>query len=104
MSASGHILIVDDEAVLRQTLARILQRAGLEVTTVAGGREALEYARQQAFDLVYLDIRMPDMNGLAVLKRLHADHPELPVVLFTAQPDLASAVEALREGPPGRRL
>ncbi len=98
MSLSGHVLIVDDEAVLRQTLARILQRAGLEVTTAAGGREALEYVAHQSFDLVYLDIRMPDMSGLTALKTIHAQYPELPVVLFTAQPDLSSAMEALREG------
>jgi DNA-binding response OmpR family regulator len=98
MNASGHILIVDDEASLRQTLARILQRAGFEVTTAAAGNEALVLVSQQSFDLIYLDIRMPDMSGLEVLKTIHAKHPELPVILFTAQPDLNSAVEALRSG------
>jgi two-component system, LuxR family, response regulator FixJ len=98
MTTHGHVLIVDDEAVLRQTLARILQRAGLEVTTAGSAREALDYLAQQSFDLVYLDIRMPDMSGLQALKIIHAQFVELPVVLFTAQPDLSSAVEALREG------
>lgn len=98
MKSDGHILIVDDEASLRQTLARILQRAGFEVTTSANGKEALGLLSQHAFDLVYLDIRMPDINGLEVLKTIHAKFPELPVVLFTAQPDLNSAVEALRRG------
>jgi DNA-binding response OmpR family regulator len=98
MNSNAHILIVDDEASLRQTLARILQRAGFDVTTTATGTEALSLLTQQLFDLVYLDIRMPDMNGLEVLKTIHARRPELPVVLFTAQPDLTSAVEALRSG------
>ncbi len=98
MALQGHILIIDDEAALRQTLARILQRVGLEVTTAASGREGLAYLAQHAFDLVYLDIRMPDMSGLEALKVIHAQYPDLPVVLFTAQPDLSSAVEALREG------
>lgn len=98
MSIEGHILIVDDEASLRQTLARILQRAGFEVTTTTNGTEALILLSQQAFDLVYLDIRMPDISGLEVLKTIHAKFPELPVILFTAQPDLSSAVEALRSG------
>ena len=98
MKPSGHILIIDDEASLRQTLARILQREGYEVTTVAGGNEGLSILSQHPFDLVYLDIRMPDMNGLEVLKAIHALLPELPVILFTAQPDLNSAVEALRRG------
>jgi two-component system response regulator MtrA len=98
MNASGHILIVDDEATLRQTLARILQRAGFEVTTAGAGNEALALISQQSFDLIYLDIRMPDTSGLEVLKTIHAKLPELPVILFTAQPDLNSAVEALRSG------
>ncbi len=98
MTVHGHILVVDDEAALRQTLARILQRAGMEVTTAASGQEALDYLSRLSFDLVYLDIRMPDMSGLKALKVVHAQYPELPVVLFTAQPDLSSAVEALREG------
>jgi DNA-binding response OmpR family regulator len=89
---------VDDEASLRQTLARILQRAGFEITTAAAGKEALTLLSQQAFDLVYLDIRMPEMNGLDVLKIIHSQFPEVPVILFTAQPDLNSAVEALRRG------
>jgi DNA-binding response OmpR family regulator len=98
MNANGHILIVDDEASLRQTLARILQRANYEVTTTASGGEALKLLSEHAFDLVYLDIRMPDVNGLEILKTIHAKYPELPVILFTAQPDLNSAVEALRSG------
>ena len=98
MNPSGHILIIDDESSLRQTLARILQRDGYEVTTAASGMEGLSLVTQHTFDLVYLDIRMPDMNGLDVLKTIHAEQPELPVILFTAQPDLHSAVEALRRG------
>ena len=98
MSSEGHILIVDDESSLRQTLARILQRAGFEVTTTATGSEALNLLSQHSFDMAYLDIRMPDMSGLEVLKIVHTKFPEVPVILFTAQPDLNSAVEALRSG------
>jgi DNA-binding response OmpR family regulator len=98
MNPSGHILIIDDEPGLRQTMARILLRAGFEVTTVASGKETLSITKEHSFDLVYLDIRMPDMNGLEVLKTIHAQYPDLPVILFTAQPDLHSAVEALRLG------
>ena len=98
MNMEGHILIIDDEASLRQTLARILQRAGYEVTTAANGQEGLDLVSEHPFDLVYLDIRMPDMNGLDLLKAIHAKLPDLPVILFTAQPDLNSAVEAVRSG------
>jgi len=98
MKPGGHILIIDDEASLRQTLARILQRAGFEVTTAANGKEGLSLVHEHPFDLLYLDIRMPDVSGLELLRTIHTKFPDLPVILFTAQPDLNSAVEALRRG------
>ena len=98
MTANGRILIIDDEASLRQTFARILQRAGFEVTTAANGAEGFSLVSQHLFDMIYLDIRMPDVSGLELLKSIHAKYPDLPVILFTAQPDLNSAVEALRSG------
>lgn len=95
---TGSILVIDDEPSLRHTLARLFQRANFEVTTAASGEQGLELLSRQSFDLVYLDIRMPDMSGMEALKRIHAARPDLPVVLFTAQPDLNSALEALRQG------
>jgi DNA-binding response OmpR family regulator len=98
MKQTGHILIIDDEASLRQTLARILQRAGYEVTTAESAELALSLVASTNFNLIYMDLRMPGMAGLEALKVIHASHPDLPVVLFTAQPDINSAVEALRLG------
>lgn len=98
MSRNRHILIVDDEADLRQTLARILQSAGYEVTTAENGRVALSILNNATLDLVYLDIRMPDIDGLEVLKIIHTHQPHLPVILFTARPDIQSALDALRFG------
>jgi DNA-binding response OmpR family regulator len=98
MSISGHILIIDDEAVLRQTLARVLQQAGFEVTTAENGEQGLDFLKTTDFDMLFMDLRMPGLTGLEVLKLIHANYPSLPVVLFTAQPDLSSAVEALRNG------
>jgi DNA-binding response OmpR family regulator len=98
MNGPGRILIVDDETNLRHTVARILQRAGFEVTTAASGKEGLTLLSQQTFDLIYMDIRMPDMTGLETLQTIHANYPKLPVILFTGQPDLTSAVSALRQG------
>lgn len=68
------------------------------MTTAATGQEGLDFLSKQPFDLVYLDIRLPNMSGLEILKVIHKLFPELPVVLFTAQPDLNSAIEAVREG------
>src|SRR5512135_3248424 len=98
MNQTGRILVVDDEANLRHTVARVLQRAGFEVTTAASGKEGLTLLSQQAFDLIYMDIRMPDMSGLETLQAISATYPKLPVILFTGQPDLNSAVSALRQG------
>jgi DNA-binding response OmpR family regulator len=98
MKTSGKILIIDDEVVLRQTLARVLQQAGFEATSAEDAGQALAFLKSTAFDLVYLDLRMPGLHGLDALKLIHEQYPTLPVVLFTAQPDLNSAVEALRNG------
>ncbi len=98
MKISGKILIIDDEAVLRQTLARILQQAGFEATTAENAEQALMFLKTSTFDLVYMDLRMPGIHGLDALKLIHEQYPTMPVILFTAQPDLNSAVEALRNG------
>jgi DNA-binding response OmpR family regulator len=98
MKISGHILIIDDEPALRKTLARVLQQAGFEVTTAENGEQGLAFLQSSDFDLTYMDLRMPGLNGLEVLNLIHVKHPNLPVVLFTAQPDVGSAVEALRRG------
>jgi len=98
MSITGHILIIDDEAILRQTLARVLQQAGFEVTTAENGDQGISYIQTTNFDLVFMDLRMPGIAGMDALKLIHASFPNLPVILFTAQPDLNSAVEALRNG------
>jgi DNA-binding response OmpR family regulator len=98
MTVNGKILIVDDEASLRKTLARILQRAGFEVTTAEDGEQGLAFLKTTNFDLAYIDIRMPKLAGMDMLKMIHAAYPNMPVVLFTAQPDLNSAVDALRLG------
>lgn len=98
MNLSGKVLIIDDEESLRHTLARILRSAGHEVTTARDGREGMACLGGASYDLLYLDVRMPDMHGLEVLKTVHQQYPETPVVLFTAQPDLNSAIQAVREG------
>ncbi len=98
MNNSGRILIIDDEATLRKTLARVLQQTGFEVTTAENGEQGLDFLKTNNFDMVFMDLRMPGLTGLEVLKLIHAGYPTLAVVLFTAQPDLNSAVEALRHG------
>ncbi len=98
MKISGNILIIDDEPAIRKTLARVLQQAGFEVTTAENGEQGLAFLEGGNFDLAYMDLRMPGLGGLDVLNLIHTKYPSLPVVLFTAQPDVNSAVEALRRG------
>jgi DNA-binding response OmpR family regulator len=99
MTNSGHILIIDDEASLRHTFTRILKQAGYDVTTAGDGPEALErLAASPLCNLAYLDIHLPGMDGLQVLKEIHQRYPPLAVIIFTAHGSLESAVEAMRLG------
>jgi two-component system alkaline phosphatase synthesis response regulator PhoP len=98
MNITGSILIIEDESSLRKTLARILQQAGFAVTTAESAEQGLDYLKTTSFDLVFTDLRLPGIAGLEALKRIQSTNPNIPVVLFTAQPDINSAVEALRYG------
>jgi sigma-B regulation protein RsbU (phosphoserine phosphatase) len=94
------ILIVDDEELNRDGLARRLQRHDYEVVTAPGGREAIELLGGRRFDLVLLDIMMPGMNGLEVLKFLRRVDSliDLPIIMVTAKGESEDMVEALELG------
>lgn len=84
MSAEGRrILVVDDEASIRDLCARVLQRAGFAVVTAGGGEEAVDRLREETFDAVISDIRMPGVSGLEVLDAAKQTSPEIRVVLIT---------------------
>ncbi len=98
MSSIGKVLIIDDEESLRRTLARILKNAGCDVVSAADGGEALERLSGASYDLVFLDLRLPDTSGLEILKELRKSNAELPVIMLTAHASLQSALDALRLG------
>jgi DNA-binding response OmpR family regulator len=98
MSSTARLLVIDDEAGLRLTLACILGDEGYGVTSVASGPEALLALAANDYDLAFLDIRLPEMDGLTVLKEIHRQYPDLSVILITAHASLQSAVEAIRLG------
>jgi two-component system response regulator ResD len=98
MAATNTILIIDDEPNLRRSLALILQRAGYAVTTAGNAREACQFLEAGAFDLAFLDLKMPDMSGLQLLPQIHRLYPEMPVLILTAHATLDSAIEAVRKG------
>ncbi len=96
MSVTGAILVVDDEPNLRMTLAYILQDEGHTVTTAASAQEALQYLQAGAYDLAFLDIKMPEVSGLTLLSEIRVLYPDMPILILTAHATLDSAVEALR--------
>ena len=95
---TGTILLVDDENTLRESMGRLLTRAGYSVTAVGTGEEALEILHDSAFDLVISDIFLPGIDGLEVLRRLKEKNHEQMVILMTAYASVETAVDALRAG------
>jgi CheY-like chemotaxis protein len=91
--SSFRILVVDDEPNIRTMFQEALERAGYQVTTAASGADALGLARKERFDLAFLDIKMPGLNGVETLKALKELNPEVNVVMITgyASEDLVAA-------------
>jgi DNA-binding response OmpR family regulator len=97
--AKGHsILIIDDEPNIRRSLGLILQRAGYAVTTASDAAEALHVLQVGAYDLTFLDIKLPDQNGIQLLPQLRELYPEMPVLILTAHASLDTAIGAVRLG------
>lgn len=92
------ILLVDDEERFRTTLAKMLRAQGLEVTALGSGREALAELARQAYDVMVLDLRMPEMDGMATLTEIKRIAPEIEVIILTGHADLDTAVEIMRLG------
>jgi two-component system, NtrC family, response regulator AtoC len=92
------ILIIDDEPHLPHQFARYLRKQGYEVYTASNGEAGLEELQKNSIDLVLLDVRLPGMGGLDVLKRIRESDQELPVVMLTAYGDVQTAVSAMKLG------
>ncbi len=94
------LLIIDDERGIRNTLREILADEGYEVEVAENGKQGLEMAQAKAYDLIFSDIKMPEMDGMEVLAALkNADEPaDCPVVMITGHGDVETAVQALKAG------
>ena len=93
-----NILVVDDDESLRGILNEVLTEDGYSVTVASSGEEALAVVRLQQYDIVVLDVRLPGMSGLEVLKRIKEIYPHMQVIIITSHASLETAVVALRSG------
>ena len=98
MSAAATVLVVEDDADLMDALSDTLTLAGYGVATATDGADALRVLEENNFDLIVSDIQMPKMDGHTFLKKVKADHPDLPVMLMTAYGSIQQAVDAMRDG------
>jgi len=96
--AKESILLVEDEKLIRWSLANRLSKEGYVVTEVDRGGDALKALEEREVDLILLDYRLPDMDGLAVLKAIGPKARELPVIMMTAYSTVESAIEAMKLG------
>jgi two-component system, NtrC family, response regulator HydG len=94
----ARILVVDDEASARSGLAKLLQQEGYEVETAADGLSALELVAEKAPSLIVTDLKMPNMDGMELVAKVHEQNPDIPTIVTTAFSDVSSAVQAMRAG------
>jgi len=92
------ILIADDEEAISTILAKRLAREGYNCVTAQNGREALSHFYKDTFSLIITDIKMPEMDGIELLKRIKGINPNIRVIMVTGHPEINMAVEAMRLG------
>jgi len=98
MVESQRVLVVDDEPAITRGCQRVLDRAGYEVESASTGHEGLRRAAGGNFDLVLTDLRLPDLDGMELVRVLRIEHPEIAVVVITGYGTIPSAVEAMKAG------
>jgi two-component system response regulator AtoC len=98
MTANVHVLLIDDDQGTTELLTEVLQKEAYAVDAATTGQAALAQARAFPFDVVLADLRLPDLDGIEVLRTLHGLDPDLPVIVMTAFGSMETAVEAIREG------
>jgi DNA-binding NtrC family response regulator len=91
-------LVIDDEQIVLDSVKRILDEGNYEVETTLSGRQGLEWALQNSYDVVLTDIRMPDIGGMLVLRDIKRVKPALPVLIITGYATVRSAVQAMKLG------
>jgi DNA-binding NtrC family response regulator len=98
LPAAGSVLIIDDEAAIRESLETLLELEGYGVESAASGEEGLARIGEQSFDLVLLDLALPDRNGMDLLADIHTQDPGLSIIMVTAYGTVENAVKAMQAG------
>ena len=92
------VLLVDDEKDFLSIMSERMKNRGMDVSTAASAKEAIQMAAAESFDAIILDLQMPEMDGLEALKVLKAQKPELQVILLTGHATIERGVEAMKLG------
>lgn len=98
MSTKPMVLIVDDEERYRTTLRKLLTVKGIDAKDVGSAREAFEEIDENSYDVILLDVKMPEMNGIEALGRIKKDHPSVEVIILTGHASVDAAVEIMKLG------
>ena len=98
MSIQPSILVVDDEEIMREVITTLLEEEGYRVTSSATGEEGIERVKEEASDLVLLDLMLPSMSGLETLEELIRIDPDIVVVMISAYASIENAVDATKSG------
>lgn len=93
-----NVLAIDDEAIVLESIRKVLTAEGFHVTTTLSAREGIRMAGSEPYHIVLSDIRMPDLDGLTVLRDIKRSKPTLPVVIITGYATVSSAVQAMKLG------
>lgn len=92
------VLLIDDEEEFLSTLSERMEIRGMEVSTAATAQNAVAALDSNEYDAIVLDLQMPDMNGIEMLKIIKKNHPEMQVILLTGQATLEAGIEAMKLG------
>lgn len=92
------LLVVDDEMDFLETLVNRLRKRGIEAQGALSGKEALELLEKNEFDLVILDVKMPGMDGIEILKRIKVKWPEIEVIMLTGHASLELGIQGMEHG------
>jgi DNA-binding NtrC family response regulator len=92
------ILVIDDEPIVRKSCEKTLTPEGFDVTLAASGKEGLDFLEKETFDIILLDLKMPDMDGIEILKKVKERWPSTLVIMITGYSTVETAVQALRLG------